>query len=256
MKDVEPTQLTLNSKFSFRCHKGLNCFTKCCRSINILLTPYDIIRMKKRLNLSSDEFLDEYTFMEIDEKSSQPLIRMKMKEDGEKSCPFVTPEGCTIYEDRPANCRYYPVGQGARRIEGKKGPENEEFYFLIREPHCLGYGEATEWTVQSWREDQQASLYDEMNREWKEIQLRRNPLMKKPDSNQQAQLYTAYYDVDRFRRYVLESRFLDVFEIEPEEIEKIQTDDVALMNLGLKYAKFLLLLEKTLKVKEGFQKAK
>ncbi len=41
---------------------------------------------------------------------------LKMLDDKERSCPFVTPEGCTIYTDRPANCRYYPVGQGALMI--------------------------------------------------------------------------------------------------------------------------------------------
>ena len=77
MKDVEPSQLTLDAKFKFRCHKGIKCFTKCCKNINILLTPYDIIRMKKRLGISSEEFLDKYTYMEFDEKSSHPLVRLK-----------------------------------------------------------------------------------------------------------------------------------------------------------------------------------
>jgi uncharacterized protein len=254
MKDVEPTQLTLQSAFKFRCHKGVQCFTKCCSNINILLTPYDIIRMKKRLGISSEEFLEKYTHMELDDKSKQPLVRLKMLDDQEKQCQFVTPDGCTIYTDRPANCRYYPIGQGIMRKDTETGPVIEEYYFFIREPHCLGYQEDTEWTIQSWKDDQEASLYDEMNREWKEIQLRRNPLLKELDSNKQAQIYTAFYDVDRFRRYVFESRFLDVFEIEKDLIEKIKTDDVAIMKLGFKYIKFLLLLEDALKVKEEYLK--
>ena len=254
MKDVDPTQLTLKSEFKFRCHKGIPCFTKCCGNINILLTPYDIIRMKKRLGISSEEFLEKYTHMELDDKSKQPLVRLKMLDDQEKTCHFVTPDGCTIYTDRPANCRYYPIGQGIMRKETEKGPVNEEFYFFIREPHCLGYQENTEWTIQSWKDDQEASLYDEMNREWKEVQLRRNPLLKELDSNKQAQIYTAFYDVDRFRRYVFESRFLDIFEIEQDIAEKIKTDDVALMKLGFTYIKFLLLLEDGLKVKKAYLK--
>ena len=254
MKDVEPTQLTLESEFRFRCHPGIPCFTKCCSNINILLTPFDIIRMKKRLGMSSEEFLDRFTHMELDEKSKQPLVRLKMIDDKEKKCPFVSAEGCAIYTDRPANCRYYPIGQGIMRKETEKGPVNEEFYFFIREPHCLGYQESTPWTIQSWKDDQEASLYDAMNREWKEVQLRRNPLLKELDANKQAQIYTAFYDVDRFRRYVFESRFLDVFEIEEDIREKIRDDDVALMQLGFKYIKFLLLLEDALKVKKEYIK--
>ncbi len=254
MRDVEPTQLTLQSEFHFRCHKGIACFTKCCSNINILLTPYDIIRMKKRLGMSSEEFLERYTTMELDEKSKQPLVRLKMSDDREKKCPFVTPDGCTIYTDRPANCRYYPIGQGILRKETEGGPVNEEFYFHIREPHCLGYREDTKWTVQSWKDDQEASLYDDMNREWREVQLRRNPLLKELDSNQQAQVYTAFYDIDRFRRYVFESKFLDVFEIEDDVKERITTDDVALMKLGFTYIKFILLLQDGLRVREKYIK--
>jgi len=250
MKDVEPTKLSLKSRFQFRCHKGIKCFTKCCSNINILLTPYDIVRMKNRLKMSSEEFLEKYTYMEIDDKSKQPLVRLRMLDDNDKKCQFVTSEGCTIYTDRPASCRYYPIGQGTLRKEGEKGPVNEEFYFFIREPHCLGYQENKEWTIESWKIDQEADLYDEMNRGWKEIQLRRNPLIKELDSNKQAQVYTASYDMDRFRRFVFESRFLDVFDIDKEEIEKIKTDEIALMKLGFKYIKYLLMLEETLKVKK------
>lgn len=254
MKDVEPSKLSMNSGFKFKCHKGIKCFTKCCSKINILLTPYDIVRMKKRLGMSSEEFLEKYTVMEIDEKSTLPLVRLKMLNDDEKKCPFVTPEGCTIYTDRPANCRYYPIGQGTLRKGTDKGPVNEEFYFFIKEPHCFGYQENTKWTIQTWRSDQGVDIYDEMNREWKEIQLRRNPLMEALDSNKQAQIYTACYDMERFRRFIFESRFLDIFEIEPTEVENIKTDDIALMKLGFRYSKYILLLEETMKVREEYKK--
>jgi Fe-S-cluster containining protein len=254
MRDVEPTKYTLNTKFKFRCHKGVKCFTKCCSNINILLTPYDILRMKNRLGMSSEEFLEKYTHMEIDKKTSHPFAILKMMKDEEKKCPFVTPEGCTIYTDRPANCRYYPVGQASLRRGSEEGPVHEEFYFFIREPHCFGYQEDVEWTIQSWREDQEVSLYDDMNREWMDVQLRKNPIGEPLDTNKQAQIYTASYDLDRFRRYVFESRFLDVFDIDKDEIEKIRTDEVALMKLGFKYIKYILMLEETLKVKEKYKK--
>ncbi len=254
MKNVEPTQLSLKSRFKFRCHKGVKCFTKCCGNINIMLTPYDVVRMKNRLNMSSSEFLDKYTRMDIDQKTSHPFAILKMLGDEQKKCPFVTPEGCIIYSDRPANCRYYPIGQGVLRKATEQGPVNEEFYFFIREPHCLGYQEDKEWTVQSWRIDQGVDLYDDMNREWKEIQLRKNAPGQTLDSNKQAQIYMASYDLDSFKRYVFESRFLEVFDIDKEELEKIKNDELALMTLGVKYIKYLLLLEEALKVKKEYIK--
>jgi Fe-S-cluster containining protein len=254
MKDVEPAQLTIDTRFKFRCHKGVKCYTRCCSNINILLTPYDIVRMKKRLNMSSSEFLDKYTSMDIDKKTSHPFAILKMTDDEKKSCPFVTAEGCTIYTDRPANCRYYPIGQGTVRKGTEQGPVNEEFYFFIKEPHCLGYQEDTEWTIESWRTDQGVDLYDEMNREWKEIQLRKDILGRPIDTTKQSQIYLASYDLDSFKKYVFESKFLDVFDIPDEEIEKTKDDEIALMKLGFKYIKFILMLEETLKVKEKYKK--
>jgi Fe-S-cluster containining protein len=250
-KDIVETKLSLDSRFRFRCHKDIKCFTKCCSNIDILLTPYDVLRLKKRLGISSEEFLEKYTYMKIDEKSSHPYAMLKMNDDEERKCPFVTEDGCRIYTDRPANCRYYPVGQGTIKVEGKNGPVDEEFYFLITEKHCLGYQEEKEWTIGSWREDQEVDRYDEVNKEWKAIQVRKNlPGQPELDEKKQFQFYMASYDLDRFRRYVFNSRFLEVFDIDDETVEKIKNDDVELIKFGVKYIKYVMMLEQSLKVKD------
>ena len=71
---ITPQQLGLQSKFRFECHKRVRCFTACCRGINIILTPYDIIRLKNRLGLSSDEFLAIYTTPQLLEKTDLPGV--------------------------------------------------------------------------------------------------------------------------------------------------------------------------------------
>ncbi|RJQ15114.1 MAG: YkgJ family cysteine cluster protein [Nitrospiraceae bacterium] len=258
MDFVETTKLSLNAEFNFRCHKGIKCFTKCCSNIEILLTPYDVIRLKNRLGLSSGEFLSRYTTMKIDEKTTHPFAMLRMNEDEGKTCLFVTPEGCTVYSDRPANCRYYPIGQGTLKVEGKDGkPKDDEFYFFIREPHCYGYHEKKGWTVASWREDQGVDLYDTMNREWKALQLRKNlPGHPELDPKKQMQFYMASYDTDAFRKFIFESKFLDVFDIDKETVEKIRNDEIELMHFGVKYIKYVMMLEETLKVKEEVLKAR
>ena len=254
---VVPEKLSLNTRFKFRCHKGIKCFTKCCSNIDILLTPYDIIRMKKRLGITSGEFLLDYTYIKVDEKSSHPHILLKMSDDKEKKCPFVTPEGCIIYSDRPANCRYYPIGQGTLKKQGKDGPEEEEFYFYIREPHCFGHKEDKEWTIESWRIDQGVDLYDRMNSEWKGIHLRRDiPGQTKLDDKKQAMFYIASYDIDNFRRFVFESGFLNLFEIDDETIRKIRDDEVELMKFGFRYLRYIMMIDRTLKIKDDVLKAR
>ncbi len=262
MKVVQPERLDPETRFKFRCHKGVKCFTKCCGNIDIMLTPYDILRLKNRLKMSSEEFLEKHTFSKIDEKSSHPYVYLKMNKDEKRSCPFLkgVSEGCSIYADRPVSCRYYPIGQATlKKGIGSSGEGiHEEFYFFVKEQHCLGYQENTVWTVGSWRKDQEASLYDEMNREWKSILMRRNIPGGKSvlDPKKQSQFYMASYDLDKFKRYVFESKFLDVFDIDKKEVKKIKTDEVDLMKFGFKYIKYLLMMEESLKVKPEVQKAK
>ena len=105
-----------------------------------MLTPYDILRMKKRLNLSSEEFLAIYTELRILEKTDLPIVTLKLLDDEQKSCPFVRDEeGCIIYADRPTTCRYYPLGIASLSYTEQR--EGDEFFFFIKEPHCKGFDE-------------------------------------------------------------------------------------------------------------------
>jgi Fe-S-cluster containining protein len=92
---------------------GVSCFTLCCRGINIILTPYDIIQMKNRLGLSSREFLAIYTEPHLLEKTDLPMVTLKLLDDERESCPFVKDkDGCIIYEDRPDLLPLLSVGDG------------------------------------------------------------------------------------------------------------------------------------------------
>jgi len=242
MKVVEPRQLTPASRFKFRCHPGVPCFTACCGKTTIILTPYDILRLKERLRIKSGEFLKEYTRQEPHDKSGLPMVIMDMDRFN-GVCPFVRPvTGCTVYRDRPATCRYYPIGQGTLITD--KGVE--EFYFYVREEHCRGYEEEAEWTVASWREDQGVDKYDEMNLEWKTMMLRRapdgGPVTDERGNNL---FYMVMYDLDQFRRFVFESPFLKVFSVDEDMQQRIWEDDVELLKFGYQYVKSALKLQDT-----------
>jgi len=65
---IQPLELSIQDTIQFRCHPEISCFNQCCQHIDILLTPYDIIRLKNHFNLSSEAFLAQYTYpFEMDE---------------------------------------------------------------------------------------------------------------------------------------------------------------------------------------------
>ena len=244
----EYPRLTKDSEFKFSCFKNISCFNKCCSDVNIFLTPYDVIRLKNNLKITSMEFLDKYTFLPIDENQNHPVIMLRLNQDEAKSCPLVGADGCTVYEDRPWSCRMFPLGVASPKKNN--GSIEEDFYFIIEEPVCKGYYEPTKWTVREWLRDQKVEEYDEMGKLFKEISLHDYFSKGKKLSPPQLEMfYTVCYNIDKFREFVFGSTFLKRFDVENEVIERIKTSDEELLKFGFQWLKYSLFGEKTMKVK-------
>jgi Fe-S-cluster containining protein len=232
--EIPPEQLSLKSKFKFECHKGVKCFTDCCRGIDIMLTPYDILTMSKKLDLTSEEFLAMFTDPQILEKADLPVVTLKLLDDERKSCPFVEDkDGCVIYEDRPTTCRYYPLGVGSLSYSGEGG-EKEEFFFTVKESHCMGFDEKKEWTVAEWREDQGVDLRDEVNDGWLDLMVRKKslPLSMKLSEESKKIFFMVCYNIDKFKDFVFNSSFLDRYDLPEETINEIKNDEIKLLQFG------------------------
>ncbi|MEW5723096.1 MAG: YkgJ family cysteine cluster protein [Thermodesulfobacteriota bacterium] len=246
----QPEKMNFQTEFRFKCHPGVTCFTNCCADVTILLTPYDVLRLKNRLNLTSGEFMSRHTILLTKEKQLIPIVVLKMSETERKTCPFVTPEGCTVYSDRPWACRMYPLDM-----------DQHEMFSVVADPaKCLGLSEDSRLRVIEWLEDQGVMDYQRVNNYYAEIT--NHPRLKDLDvTNDQVRqmIYLALYDLDRFRTFVLGSRFKDMFEFEDEFLEQVRVDDTNLLKLGFDWINFGLFGAKTLKVRpevlEAHQKA-
>lgn len=236
------------SKIRFRCHKDIACFTRCCADLDLVLTPYDIVRMKNRLGIPSDAFLDLYTEANWNRHPRFPMINLKMDVDRNRKCPFVTPEGCTIYGDRPGACRIYPIGRAALKLDREE--QTREKFFIVDEEHCLGFREEREWTLEEWMASEGVDQYNAMNDQWLEIIASQKRLGKKEDISRKIQMfYMASYNLDVFRRLIFETRFSSIFQLEAEKKERLATDDVSLMQFAFDWLRFSLFGEKTIEMK-------
>lgn len=245
----ESNVLSLDSKFCFSCNPGISCFTNCCRDVNIFLTPFDVLRMRKKLGLSSGEFLERYTIPLIWERSGLPVVLLKMDEEQNRKCPFVTSNGCQIYSDRPWACRMFPLD-----LYSAEG----DLFTIISEPsRCQGLKEPQEVVMEDYLKQQGLPIYEEVETIFKLISSNPRVLNEKIVNPRIIQMYyMACYDLDKFRQFVFESRFLDIFEVEPEEIEQIKTDDLALLLFGFKWLQFGMVMGDALKIKEEVLQAK
>ncbi|HBI16036.1 MAG TPA: zinc/iron-chelating domain-containing protein [Desulfobulbaceae bacterium] len=234
--NILPKKLTLDSRLKFRCHPGVRCFTACCHSIKIILTPYDILILRRRLGIPAHEFITEYTEPTYLEKTDMPGVQIKLREDT-KGCPFVTPQGCTVYSDRPSACRYYPVGMADFHEGGIENAGEEKFFFIVKEPHCKGFEEDKEWTIREWRADQGVDIRDEMNKEWLRLIMRRKSFGHQASLSEAAKrmFFMASTDLDSFRNFIFNSSFLDTYEMDEQTLAAIREDDEALMHFSFRY---------------------
>jgi Fe-S-cluster containining protein len=245
-------RMSLDDTFVFRCDRSLGCFTHCCRDVSIVLTPYDVLRLTRALGMESSDFLEKYTICPFTKEQKVPVVLLKMDAET-KTCPFVTREGCRMYPDRPWACRMYPLGLAE---PDKQTPSDRAFHFLLREDLCAGHGSGTTLTVREWIVDQKIEEHEMMAAPFKELMLHPFWNGETALSPEQIQMYyMACYDIDRFRRFVFESRFLQLFEVDESRAEAMRTDDAELLDFAMQWLRFSLFHERTMKIKPSIIEA-
>jgi Fe-S-cluster containining protein len=227
--------------FRFDCHPGVACFTRCCRDVDTYLYPYDIVRIKGQLGITSDEFLDKYTLSAFRDNPFFPNVMLRMADQSDKPCPFLSQDGCTIYEDRPSSCREYPLERAVARMPVHG--ERVAHYFVKRVPHCLGHEQEREWTAKEWITDQAIGPYIEMNDLWMDMDtiFRSNPWGHgEPGVKKLKMAFMACFNVDQFRHFMLNSSFQSRFDVPKERMEIMTTDDVEMTRFGFEWVAFFL----------------
>ncbi|MBI4876026.1 MAG: YkgJ family cysteine cluster protein [Acidobacteria bacterium] len=240
-------------RFRFRCDAALDCFTHCCRDVSIVLTPYDIIRMKRALGIDSSEFLEKYTISPFTAEQKFPIILLRMEGESRR-CPFVGEKGCGIYAGRPWACRMYPLGVAAPQ---NPNPADHAFHFLVREDLCHGHDLGEGCTVREWLDAQGIEEYDMMGAPYRDLTLHSFWDGGQPLTPEQVGMFhMACYDPDRFRRFVFETRFLTLFEVDEARVEALRKDDLELFEFGVQWLRFSLFREKTMKLRGSVLEAR
>lgn len=142
---------------------------RCCGEYTILLTPYDIIRLRRATGRSTSELIhdgtiditrmpfkkafgfgpvtDMFEMLGLSKNDLVPVAKLGFRENssGKRECEFLSPpeDGrrlCGVYKDRPGMCRLHPLGCitiGRRRR------------WFFRQPLCDSSA-GKSWTVDNW----------------------------------------------------------------------------------------------------------
>jgi hypothetical protein len=227
--ETEEHVLTEESPLRFACHENLPCFTQCCRDVNIYLTPYDVLRLRRSLQMGSAEFLRNYTRSFLAKVTSIPVVQLAMDPQN-LYCKLVRDEGCSVYEDRPWACRMFPLDLASE--EGK-------YTLIAGRDRCLGLGEGKEQTVGEWLESQGVNPYLEMDLVFRSVM----PPGFTPEKNLGAGLGKVLflaYDLDRFAAMLDDPHFRSVYDIDEDTLRTLRENDEEMLKMAFRYIRVQL----------------
>ena len=119
------------------------------------------------------------------------------------------------------------------------------------------HDEDKDQTVDEFRVDQGLDEYENVNQGWIDILMKSaswatvgGPFQQEIPPQVKQMFFMVSTDVSKFRKFVFETRFLDTYEIDPEAVEILKTDDSALLLLGFDWLKSVMFREPTVAMKE------
>jgi len=239
--------LTPEDTFAYPRPEAGRCGWPAAADLQVVLTPYDILRLKTHLGLTSTDFLAQYTRQETEPETKLPLVVLDFPRTGDK-CPFLEGAACTVFPHRPSTCRLHPLGIACTMQDDRMVEE----CLLTPGPEAAGPTPAESWTVGAWLTQQELTVLEaDLNRQWLTLVLSKTtPECMRPDARLKALFAMVAYDLDKFRRFVFETPFLEIFEIDAKAAEPLKTDDLELLQFGFRYLRMMFGLECTLTISD------
>ncbi len=230
-------ELLPDERFTFACNETVPCFNRCCAELTLPLTPYDVLRVCQNTGLKSDEFLKTYTQMRSFPDTGFPLPLLRMQDRPDEPCHFVTPAGCSIYEDRPGACRTYPLGRGTK--VDKNGAVIERF-FIVQEEHCRGFDTGSSWTAKEWLQDQGLEPYNKFNDSYMRIMAKVKDTGEPVSPKMATMIILCLYQLERFKDFLAEMKIFSKLEIDTARCEAIISDDEQCLTFAMEWLELVI----------------
>ncbi len=230
-------ELAKGEEFLFACNENVPCFNRCCAELTLPLTPYDVLRLCQHFGIESEKFLKTHTQMRTFPDTGFPLPLLKMLAGPSEPCPFVTPAGCSVYEDRPGACRTYPLGRGTKLDSEKAVLER---FFIVQEEHCKGFERGKHWTAQTWLKDQGLEPYNESNDRYMRIMARVKELGEPVNPKMATMIILCLYQLDRFRVFLTDMNIFSKLVISDERCKSIMVNDDVCLDFAYEWLELVI----------------
>ncbi len=142
--------IELDDSFGFKCQQCGKC---CMNREDIILNPFDVYNGARHLGITCQEFIMQYTHIEVGSHSKIPMVLLRTSKNG--FCPllkFDIKDGgkfkCMIHEAKPGACANHPIGVlygYAKNSDG--GAKDIQF---IKVDQCDNSASDEQHTVREW----------------------------------------------------------------------------------------------------------
>jgi Fe-S-cluster containining protein len=183
--------LQRDSAFSYQC----NACSRCCHNKAIRVGSYEILRLARRLGMTTTEFIERHT------EAGGTVLRMQ--DENNCACIFLNQQGCSVHTDRPLACRLYPL---ARWIDADG---HESFGHMTPHPKTEGiYG--TSATLADYLDKQGVAPFFEMGDRYAAIYQRMLDVLESLDSDELEKRSDRRKDVEETASGIAASPWIDI----------------------------------------------
>jgi hypothetical protein len=225
-------------RFCFRCDLDVPCLNACCTDMQLPLTPYDVLRLRRCLALDSETFLAHHATVDTLPGLGLPLVRLRMDRGQGGRCAFASARGCAVYHDRPGVCRAYPVGRSAYIDE--RGHTRER-HLLHRDTCCRGFSASDGWTVERYLADQGLVPYLAPADRYSTLLSRLSASGLALGEQQREAALVALYRLDLFGEWMEERRLLLRMRVKTARRRELREDEEARLGFAYEWLESLLL---------------
>ncbi len=208
IKHRDKLAVGLDDSFRFRCQQCGDC---CRHRRDILLSPTDICRMAKALDLVPPEFLKQYCIAYIGDSSRLPVVRLASIGQDDH-CPLLKDNKCIVHNAKPAVCAMYPLGRHLS-IHMDDPLENDPSTYKVQyllQPYSCNDG-AQRHTVRDWLQGFNFDLEAEGYKYWNVYVIKLSRLMIKLEKHFHADTCKTLWDfllVMLYQNYDCEAEIL------------------------------------------------
>jgi hypothetical protein len=136
----------------FQCRKGIACWNACCSNIDISLTPYDILRMKRAWG--SPRRVPAAVHRALRDGEGRHRRHQVLKPVERRHRLPVHEAGRLRASMRTARPPAATTRWRCCRCASRTSTPTRDSYALVKEEHCLGHNEPRSLTIDDYRKEQ------------------------------------------------------------------------------------------------------